>query len=78
MTDADKIREIISDQYGCRLSELTDDARLEDLGADSLDNIELVLALEQNFGVEVLDEDICKLETVKDLIIYVTAKKEAL
>ena len=70
----DKIRQIISYHTGCRISEITDDARLEDLGADSLDTVELVLALEEEFKIEVPDEDIERCETVKDIIFYVKAK----
>ena len=48
---------------------------IEDLGADSLDTVELVMDLEEHFGVEIPDEDAEKLKTVKDAVDYITKKK---
>jgi acyl carrier protein len=72
----DKVKEIISKQLGVDASEVTDDASfVDDLGADSLDTVELVMALEEEFGVEIPDEDAEKIAKVKDAIEYIKAKK---
>jgi len=72
----DKVKEIISKQLGVDASEVTDDASfVDDLGADSLDTVELVMALEEEFGVEIPDEDAEKIVKVKDAIEYIKAKK---
>jgi acyl carrier protein len=72
----DKVKEIISKQLGVDASEVTDDASfVDDLGADSLDTVELVMALEEEFGVEIPDEDAEKIAKVKDAIDYIKAKK---
>ena len=55
---ADRVRAIIAEQLGVKLEEVTDAASfIEDLGADSLDTVELVMALEEEFGIEIPDED---------------------
>ena len=55
---ADRVRAIIAEQLGVKLEEVTDTASfIEDLGADSLDTVELVMALEEEFGIEIPDED---------------------
>jgi acyl carrier protein len=67
-----KVKKIIIEQLGVDESEVTPDASfLEDLGADSLDTVELVMALEEEFGVEIPDEDAEKIATVKDAIQYI-------
>jgi acyl carrier protein len=72
----DKVKEIISKQLGVDASEVTDDASfVDDLGADSLDTVELVMALEEEFGVEIPDEEAEKIVKVKDAIDYIKAKK---
>ncbi len=69
---ADKIREIVINQLGVSPDQATDDAKfIEDLGADSLDQVELVMALEEEFGVDIPDEDAEKLTTVGDAIKYI-------
>ncbi len=71
----DRVRAIIAEQLGVKLEEVTDSASfIEDLGADSLDTVELVMALEEEFGVEIPDEDAEKMVTVGDAIKYIEQK----
>ncbi len=71
----DKIKQIIADQLGVKKEEVTDNAKfVDDLGADSLDTVELVMALEEEFGVEIPDEDAEKLTTVGDALRYIDDK----
>ncbi|MGB4270463.1 MAG: acyl carrier protein [Spirochaetota bacterium] len=73
--DFEKIKKIIVDQLGVDESEVTLQASfVDDLGADSLDTVELVMALEEEFGIEIPDEDAEKLLTVEDVIKYIEAK----
>jgi acyl carrier protein len=72
-----KIRQIIIEQLGCNFDKVVPEARLvEDLGADSLDMVELVMCLEEELEIFIDDEDAEKLITVKDIILYCTAKVE--
>ncbi|MCX8069046.1 MAG: acyl carrier protein [Thermodesulfovibrionales bacterium] len=71
-----KVKEIISKQLGVDIGQVTDEASfVEDLGADSLDTVELVMAFEEAFGVEIPDEDAEKIAKVKDAIQYIKDKK---
>lgn len=68
----EKIVNIIVDQLGCDADSITEDSViLDDLGADSLDVVEMLMAIEENFGVAVPDEEIPNLKTVKDIVSYV-------
>lgn len=70
----EKIVEIIVEQLGCDASEVTQDSNIiEDLGADSLDVVEMLMAVEDSFGVTVPDEEIPNLRTIRDFIAYVEA-----
>ena len=70
-----KVKEIIAKQLGVNISEVVDDASfVDDLGADSLDQVELVMAFEEAFNVEIPDEDAEKLQKVKDAVEYVKKK----
>jgi acyl carrier protein len=68
----DKVRDIIVDQLGVNAEQVVPDAKfIEDLGADSLDTVELVMAFEEEFSIEVPDEEAEKLQTVGDVVRYV-------
>jgi len=72
--DVDKIRQIVAEQLGVDVTEVTPTASfVNDLGADSLDTVELVMALEEEFGIEIPDEDAEKISTVADVISYIEA-----
>ena len=65
--------QIIIDQLGVEKEQVTSEASfLEDLGADSLDTVELVMALEEEFKIEIPDEEADKITTVKDAVNYIT------
>jgi len=70
----EKVKQIIVDQLGVDEAEVTASASFQDdLGADSLDIVELVMAFEEAFDIEIPDEDAEKIKTVKDAIDYVNA-----
>jgi acyl carrier protein len=71
----EKVIDIIVDKLGVDRSEATPEAVfVDDLGADSLDLVELIMAMEEEFGMEIADEDAEKLRTVQDVISFVTAR----
>ena len=73
----DKVKKIIIDQLGVDEAEVTPEAKfIDDLGADSLDTVELVMALEEEFGIEIPDEDAEKIATVRDAISYIQEHKK--
>lgn len=73
---ADKVKKIVVDQLGVSEDQVTPEAKfIEDLGADSLDQVELVMALEEQFGAEIPDEEAEKLTTVGDAIKYIESKQ---
>jgi acyl carrier protein len=75
MAVQDKITEIIVEQLGVKPEEVVPEASfVDDLGADSLDTVELVMALEEEFGIEIPDEDAEKIQTVGDAIRYIEEK----
>ena len=66
-----QVKEIIVEQLGVDIAEVADEASfIDDLGADSLDTVELVMAFEEEFDIEIPDEDAEKMTTVKDAIEY--------
>ena len=72
---AEKIKQIVSEQLGVDEGEVTPTASfVDDLGADSLDTVELVMALEEAFEIEIPDEEAEKIRTVQDAIGYVEKK----
>lgn len=74
METADKVKEIISQQLDVDMGLFKDEsAFIEDLGADSLAIVELVLAFEEEFEIEIPDEDTEKIRTVGDAVTYITA-----
>ena len=71
----EKVKEIIVEQLGVNAEQVTPEASfIEDLGADSLDTVELVMAFEEEFGAEIPDEDAEKLTTVGAVIEYLKGK----
>ncbi len=73
MSVADKVKGIISDQLGVDKEEVTDGASFtDDLGADSLDIVELVMAFEEEFSIEIPDEDAEKIVKVQDAVGYIS------
>ncbi|KJR42750.1 acyl carrier protein [Candidatus Magnetoovum chiemensis] len=71
----EKIKEIISKQLGIDISQVKPEASfVDDLGADSLDNVELVMGFEEAFGVQIPDEDAEHITKVQDAIDYITRK----
>jgi acyl carrier protein len=73
----EKVKKIIIDQLGVDEAEVTPEAKfIDDLGADSLDTVELVMALEEEFGIEIPDEEAEKIGTVQDAIAYIRDHKK--
>ncbi len=74
----DKVKQIIVEQLGVDEAEVTPTASfVDDLGADSLDQVELVMAFEEAFEIEIPDEDAEKIQTVKDAIEYIRSHSKA-
>lgn len=71
----DRVKDIIVDQLGVNADQVTLEAKfIEDLGADSLDTVELVMAFEEEFEIEVPDEEAEKLQSVGDVVAYIKAQ----
>lgn len=71
----DKVKEIISEQLGVKKEEIKPESSfIDDLGADSLDTVEVVMALEEEFGIEIPDEDAEKITTVGEATKYIEDK----
>ncbi|UCG61897.1 MAG: acyl carrier protein [Candidatus Zixiibacteriota bacterium] len=77
MSVEERVKEIIVEQLGVEAAQVTERAKfVEDLGADSLDTVELVMALEEEFSIEIPDEDAEKIVSVGDAINYITTHSE--
>ena len=73
-----QVKAIVAEQLGVKLEQVTNNASfVDDLGADSLDTVELVMALEEEFETEIPDEDAEKITTVQQAMDYVTARRKA-
>ena len=77
MSVEQRVREIVAEQLERDVKEVTNTASLiGDLGADSLDVVELVMKMEEEFGIEIPDEEAEKIKTVNDVIQYITTHKK--
>ena len=77
MSVEERVKKIIVEQLGVNADEVnTESAFVEDLGADSLDTVELVMAFEEEFGAEIPDEDAEKLQTVGDAVRYIEERSK--
>ena len=71
----ERITEIIIDKLAIEESKITEDAKfIDDLGADSLDTVELIMQFEEEFGIEIPDEDADKITSVKDAVSYIDSR----
>ena len=71
-TTAERVKDIVVEQLGVSADQVNPGAKfVDDLGADSLDTVELIMALEEEFGIEIEDEEAEKLQTVDDVIKYI-------
>lgn len=76
MSIEQRVKEIIADQLGVEIEKITPEAKfVDDLGADSLDVVELIMAFEEEFNVEIPDEDAEKIATVGDVLEYIKSKQ---
>ncbi|RMD47129.1 MAG: acyl carrier protein [Aquificota bacterium] len=72
----ERVKEIIADQLGISADQIKPESKfVDDLGADSLDVVELIMAFEEEFGVEIPDEDAEKIATVQDVLDYIAQKQ---
>ncbi|MEE9269610.1 MAG: acyl carrier protein [Candidatus Krumholzibacteria bacterium] len=75
-TIEEKVKKIIEEKLSVNADQITNDAKFaEDLKADSLDTVELVMALEDEFGLDIPDEDADKIKTVQDAVSYINSKQ---
>jgi acyl carrier protein len=77
MSVLERLKKIVVEQLGVDEEQVTPEASItDDLGADSLDRVELVMAIEQEFNIEISDEDAEKIETIQDAVNYVQKRVE--
>ena len=76
MSTLDKVKEVIIDKLGVEEDKIVPEASfVDDLGADSLDTVELIMQLEEEFGIEIPDEEAEKMTTVKSVVGYIEANQ---
>ena len=76
MASFDDVKEVVVEQLNVSADEVKEDSKfVEDLGADSLDVVELVMALEEKFDIEIPDDEAEKIQTVKDVVDYIESKQ---
>jgi acyl carrier protein len=76
MENFDKLKEILVDVLGVNESDIKPESKfVDDLGADSLDLVELIMAFEDKFGIEISDEEAEKMVTIKDVLDYIVSKQ---
>ena len=76
MATLDKVKELVAQQLNKSVDEITEDKEVvKDLGADSLDVVEMLMALEDEFGVDIPDEEIEKMKTIGDVVEFIEANK---
>ena len=77
MSEEKKVREIVAEQLDKDINEVKGESSfIEDLGADSLDIVELVMKMEEEFGIEIPDEEAEKIRTVNDVVQYIASNKK--
>ena len=77
MSTFDKVKEIVVEQLGVEAADVAIDSTfIDDLGADSLDIVELIMAFDEEFGIEIPDEVAEKIKTVKDAVTYIEQEKQ--
>lgn len=74
--DFEKVQDVIVNQLNCEKDAVTKDASFADLGADSLDSVELIMEFENEFGIEIPDEDAENIKTVADAVNYIEKKSD--
>ena len=74
MANLDNIKNILADQLGIEEGSITESTTIEELGADSLDLVEAIMTIEDEFGIEIDDEDVKNLKTVGDILNYISQK----
>lgn len=77
MTTLEKVRSIISEQLSVKLEDIKNDSNIaEELGADSLDLVEILMSLEDEFGISIPDEAIPEIKTIKDVVNFIEKNKK--
>jgi acyl carrier protein len=73
MTKSERVMKVVTEEMGLDINEVTGDSTFESLGADSLDKVEVVMAIEETFDIEISDKDAEAFTTVQDIIDHVEA-----